>query len=48
MINPDHTYCNVKGFVKKMNETAMLKAFLIVVTVTAVVDPELRTSVRTT
>lgn len=48
MIRPDQTYCTVKGLVKKMKETAMDIAFRVVVTVTAVVAPVLRTSVSTT
>lgn len=48
MISPDQTYCIVNGLVKKINETAMLKAFRVVVTVTAVVAPVDRTKVKTT
>lgn len=48
MIRPDQTYCIVKGFVKKMKETAIDNAFRVVVTVTAVVAPVFRTSVSTT
>lgn len=48
IINPDQAYCQTKGFSKNINETAMLKAFLVVVTVTAVVAPVVRTRVRTT
>lgn len=48
MISPDHTYCIVNGLVKKMKDTAMLIALRVVVTVTAVVAPVVRTRVRTT
>lgn len=44
---PDQTYCNVNGFVKKINDTAILNAFRVVVTVTVVVAPTIRTSVNT-
>jgi hypothetical protein len=48
MIIPDQTYCIVNGFVKNIKETAMLIAFLAVVTVTAVVAPVDLTKVKTT
>lgn len=37
----------VNGFVKKIKDTAMLNAFLVVVTVTAVVAPVALTKVKT-
>ena len=48
MITPDQTYCHVNGFVKNIKETAMLIALRVVVTVTAVVAPVVRTRVKTT
>lgn len=47
-MRPDQTYCMVNGLVKKIKETAMLTAFLAVVTVTAVVAPVFLTNVSTT
>lgn len=48
MIRPDQTYCITNGLLKKIKETATLIAFRVVVTVTAVVAPVVRTSVSTT